>query len=60
MCLMNGFFIKYLDQFVIVFLDDIFIYSNSEEDHEQHLRMFIQVLREHQLYAKLIKFSFYQ
>jgi hypothetical protein len=60
MCLMNGIFRKYLDKFVIVFLDDILIYSKSEEEHEQHLRMVLQVLREHQLYAKLSKCSFYQ
>jgi hypothetical protein len=60
MFLMNGVFRNYLDKFVIVFLDDIFVYSKSEEEHEQCLRMVLQVLREHQLYAKLSKFSFYQ
>jgi hypothetical protein len=60
MCLMNGVFINYLDKFVIVFLDDILIYSKFEEEHEKHLRMVLQVLREHQLYAKLSKCSFYQ
>jgi hypothetical protein len=60
MCLMNGVFREYLDQFVIVFLDDILIYSKSEEEHEHHLRMVLQVLREHRLYAKLSKCSFYQ
>jgi hypothetical protein len=59
MCLMNGIFREYLDKFVIVFLDDILIYSKSEEEHEQHLRMVLQVLREHRLYAKLSKCSFY-
>ena len=49
-----------MDKFVIVFLDDILIYSKSEEEHEHHLRMVLQVLREHQLYAKLSKCSFYQ
>jgi hypothetical protein len=39
MCLMNGIFREYLDKFVIVFLDEILIYSNYEEEHEQHLRM---------------------
>jgi hypothetical protein len=57
---MNGVFRDYLDKFVIVFLDDILMYSKSEEEHEQHLRMVLQVLREHQLYAKLNKCSFYQ
>jgi hypothetical protein len=60
MCLMNGVFRDYLDKFVIVFLDDILVYSKSEEEHEQHLRMVLQVLRENQLYAKLSKCSFYQ
>jgi hypothetical protein len=60
MCLMNGVFRDYLDKFVIVILDDILVYSNSEEEHEQHLRMVLRVLREHQLYAKLSKGSFYQ
>jgi hypothetical protein len=47
MCLMNDIFRNYLDKFVIVFLDDILIYSNSEEEHEHHLRLVLQVLREH-------------
>jgi hypothetical protein len=59
MCLMNGIFIEYLDKFVIVFLDDILIYSKLKEEHEQHLRMVLQVLREHQLYDKLSKCPFY-
>jgi hypothetical protein len=59
MCLMNGVFINYLDKFSIVFLDGIIIYSRSEEEHEKHLRMVLQVLRENQLYAKLNKCSFY-
>jgi hypothetical protein len=59
MCLMNGVFRDYLDKFVIVFLDDILVYSKSEEEHE-HLRLVLQVLRGHQLYAKLSKCSFYQ
>jgi hypothetical protein len=58
MCLMNGVFWEYLDKFVIVFLDDILVYSKLEEEHEYHLRMVLQVLREHQLYAKLRKYSF--
>jgi hypothetical protein len=43
---MNGIFINYLDKFVIVFLDDILVYSKSEEEHEHHLRLVLQVLRE--------------
>ncbi|KAL5831609.1 hypothetical protein ACOSQ4_016963 [Xanthoceras sorbifolium] len=53
MDLMNRVFLSYLDQFVIVFIDDILIYSGSEEKHAEHLRMVLQTLREHRLYAKL-------
>jgi hypothetical protein len=60
MCLMNGVFRDYLDKFAIVFLDDIMVYSKWEEDHEKHLRMVLQVLRENQLYSKLRKCLFYQ
>jgi hypothetical protein len=59
MCLMNGIFKEYLDKFFIVFLDDIIIYSNSKEEHERHLRRVLQVFREHKLYVKLSKCSFY-
>jgi hypothetical protein len=47
MCLINGVFRNYLDKFVIFFLDDILVYSKTEEEHEKHLRMVLQVLREH-------------
>jgi hypothetical protein len=60
MCLMNGVFREYLNKFVIVFLDDILVYSKSEEEHEHHLKMVLQVLREHRLYANLSKCIFYQ
>jgi hypothetical protein len=59
MCLLNGVFQEYLDNFVIVFLEYIIIYTKSEEDHEKHLKIVLQVLREHQLYSKLSKCSFY-
>ena len=59
MCLMNGIFRKYLYKFVIVFLDDILIYSKSEEEHEEHMRLVLQVLREYQHYDKMSKCSFY-
>ena len=49
---MNSVFSKYLDKFVLVFLDGILIYSKNEEEHEEHLRMTLQLLREHNLYAK--------
>jgi hypothetical protein len=51
MNLMNSVFMDYLDKFVVVFIDDILIYSQSEEEHADHLRMVLQRLREHQLYA---------
>jgi hypothetical protein len=60
MCLMNDIFKNYLDKLVIVFLDDILVYSKSEEEHEHHLILVLQVPREHQLYAKLSKSYFYQ
>jgi hypothetical protein len=58
MNLMNSVFLDYLDKFVVVFIDDILIYSQSEEEHADHLRMVLQRLREHQLYAKLSKCEF--
>ena len=58
MCLMNNVFNKYLDKFVLVFLDDIIIYSKNEEEHEYHLKLTLQLLREHNLYAKLSKCDF--
>jgi hypothetical protein len=58
MNLMNKVFMEYLDRFVVVFIDDILIYSKSESDHEEHLRMVLQKLRDNQLYAKFSKCSF--
>ena len=55
MDLMNRIFRPYLDQFVMVFIDDILIYSASGEEHVEHLRIVLQTLREHRLYAKLSK-----
>ena len=52
-------FQPYLDQFVVVFMDDILIYSQSEWGHEYHLRIVLQLLRDHQLYAKFSKFEFW-
>ena len=59
MDLMHRVFQPYLDQFVVVFVDDILIYSKSEEEHEDHLRIILQALREHQLYAKFSKCEFW-
>ena len=58
MYLMHRVFQPYPDRLVIVFVDDILIYTKSEEDHEGHLRIFLQTLREHQLYAKFSKCEF--
>ena len=60
MSLMNGVFREYLDKFVQVFIDDILIYSRTTEEHDEHLRLVLQCLREHKLYGKLSKCSFYQ
>ena len=60
MCLMHSVFNKYLDKFVLVFIDDILIYSKNEEDHEEHLRLTSKLLREHKLYAKFSKCDFYK
>ena len=59
MDLMHRVFQPYLDQFVVVFVDDILIYSQSEEEHEDHLRIVLQALREHRLYAKFSKCEFW-
>ncbi|BAS93193.1 Os05g0296332 [Oryza sativa Japonica Group] len=59
MNLMNKVFMEYLDKFVVVFIDDILIYSQTEEDHQHHLRLVLGKLREHQLYAKLSKCEFW-
>ena len=58
MDLMYRVFQPYLDQFVVVFVDDILIYSQSEEEHEDHLRVVLQLLRDHQMYAKFSKCEF--
>ena len=59
MDLMNRAFKPYIDRFVIVFIDDILIYSKDEESHEQHLTVVLQTLREHKLYAKYDKCEFW-
>ena len=55
MDLMNRVFQPYLDQFVVVFVEDILIYSQSKVEHEDHLRIVLPLLRDHQLYAKFSK-----
>jgi hypothetical protein len=59
MYLMNKIFMEYLDKFVVVFIDNILIYSKNEEEHEEHLRLVLQKLREHELYAKFSKCEFW-
>ena len=56
---MNQIFRPFLDKFVVVFIDDILIYSKNKEEHIDHLRVVLAVLREHQLYGKLSKCEFW-
>jgi hypothetical protein len=56
---MNSLFMPELDKFVVVFIDDILIYSKNEEEHAKHLRIVLMRLREHQLYAKFSKCVFW-
>ncbi|KAK4390312.1 Retrovirus-related Pol polyprotein from transposon.6 [Sesamum angolense] len=58
MALMNHMFQEYLNQFIIVFIDDILVYSKNREEHEQHLRIILQILKQKELYAKLSKCDF--
>ena len=59
MDLMNRVFQPYVDQFVVVFIDDILVYSKDAQEHEQHLKIVLQTLREKKLYAKLSKCEFW-
>ena len=59
MDLMHRVFHPYLDRFVVVFVDVILIYSETKEDNEDHLRVVLQTLRDHQLYAKFSKCEFW-
>jgi hypothetical protein len=59
MYLMNSVFMPELDKFVVVFIDDILIYSKNEEEHAQHIRIVLTCLREHKLYAKFSKCEFW-
>eukprot|EP00253_Pinus_taeda_P010862 PITA_10862 len=60
MCLMNSVFHRFLEKFVLIFIDDILIYSQTRKEHEEHLRLVLQTLREHQLYAKFSKCDFFK
>ena len=59
MDLMHKVFQPYLDQFVVVFVDDILIYSQTEEEHEDHLQIVLQALKDYELYAKFSKCEFW-
>ena len=52
-------FQPYLDRFVVIFIDDILVYSKSEKEHKEHLRIVLQTLRDHKLYAKFSKCEFW-
>src|SRR3990170_1683893 len=57
--LMNYIFMEYIDKFIMVYLDDILVYSKNKEEHAKHLRLVLEKLREHQLYAKYSKCEFW-
>ena len=59
MDLMQRIFHPYLDQFVVIFLDGILIYSKSEDEHERHLRLVLQKLKDQKLYVKFSKYEFW-
>jgi hypothetical protein len=59
MYVMNSVFMPELDKFVVVFIDDILIYSKTKEDHANHIRVVLQRLRDHHLYAKFSKCEFW-
>jgi hypothetical protein len=59
MYMVNKVFMEYLDKFVVVFINDILVYSRSEEEHEGHLRLVLQKLLHHKLYVKLSKCEFW-
>ena len=60
MFLMNTIFSEYLDKFVVVFIDDILVYSKTKEEHEEHLRILLQTLMKKKLYANFDNCDFYQ
>ena len=59
MALMNKIFAEYLDKFTVIFIDDIVVYSKSREEHKEHLKIALQLLRDNQLYVKLSKCEFW-
>jgi hypothetical protein len=59
MYLMNKVFMEYLEKFVVVFIDDILVFSKTEEEHEKHLRLVLEKLQSNKLYAKFSKCEFW-
>ena len=59
MDLMNKVLLEYLDRFIIVFIDDILVYSPNVEEHTEHLTLVLQRLKEEQLYSKFSKYEFW-
>jgi hypothetical protein len=59
MDLMNKDFMDYLDKYVVVFIDGLLVYSKSEEEHEEHLRLVLQKLQDPRLYVKISKCEFW-
>lgn len=59
MDLMNKVFHKYLDWSVVVFIDDILVYSTNHQEHTEHLQKVLEILREKKLFAKLKKYEFW-
>src|SRR5437763_14614944 len=55
MTMMNNVFHQYLDKFVIIYLDDVLIYSRTKAEHLQYLELVLKILRQHKLYAKMAK-----
>jgi hypothetical protein len=59
MYLMNKVFMEFLDKFVVVFIDDILIFFKTKEEHAEHLKLVLQKLKKHKLYAKRSKCEFW-
>jgi len=55
----NHYYMEFLDKFVVVFIDDILVYSKNKEEYKEHLPLVLEKLREHQLYAKFSKCEFW-